>query len=131
MTLAAGSVPSQPFQTPEDAWFWTIGCLLARREGSSSGGRGTLPRPCEPDDVVLCLDRLYRERKIDLSHARVLRCWGERQMPPQRESAGCPGREHRLWRDAMACLEPLLKQKGIVSENSIYKKSVLDLHTNA
>lgn len=100
-----------PFRSAEDAWFWTIGALRARHEGARRDGP-SMPRPCEPDDVVRCLDGLYRRRRIDLGHARVLRTWGERQMAP----ASCLGRggECRLWQEAMERLDPILRQKGIV-----------------
>jgi hypothetical protein len=64
----------QPFTTAEEAWFWTMQALIARREGARIvAGAGLTARPCEPDDVVKCLDRLYRQRRIDLQHARILR----------------------------------------------------------
>jgi hypothetical protein len=117
-----------PFTTTEDAWFWTVGSLRARREG---GGSQTtpVPRPCDPDDVLLCIDRLYRDGKIELSHARVLRCWGDRQIPPQRGATPSPNQELSLWREAMACLQPVLEQKGIVIKSSRFRKSVVDMHT--
>src|ERR1700728_3183065 len=73
----------EPFGTAEHAWMWTMSALIARREGARyTANKGTVTRPCEPDDVVKCLDALYRQRRIDLCHAHVLRIWGERQMPP-------------------------------------------------
>ena len=105
-------VVAEKFQSAEQAWFWTMGALVARREGTRSRG-GATPRPCEPDDVLRCLDQLYRRRRIDLLHARVLRFWGERQMAPD------PGRarensDWRIWREAMDRLEWPLRVKGIV-----------------
>ena len=103
---------SVPFRSAAEAWFWTMGALLARREGSgrSSGG---VPRPCDPDDVVKSLDRLYCAGKIQLRHARILRIWGERQTPPD---ASHPGErvEFELWNEALARLEWPLRIKGIV-----------------
>jgi hypothetical protein len=107
-TRAAGT----PFSCTEDAWFWTVGALRSRLEGARHGG-AHVPRPCEPDDVVRCLDSLYRQRRIDLSHARVLRVWGERQMRPDRCRAR--GGECQLWQEAMTRLDPVLRQKGIVA----------------
>jgi hypothetical protein len=104
--------PGTPFPCTEDAWFWTIGALRSRREGARHGG-SYVPRPCEPDDVVRCLDSLYQQRRIDLSHARVLRVWGERQMRPDRLRARHG--ECQLWQEAMARLEPVLRRKGIVA----------------
>jgi hypothetical protein len=74
---------TEPFASAEEAWFWTMAALIARRDGARIvSGAGLVQRPCEPDDVVRCLDRLYRQRRIDLQHARILRIWGERQSAP-------------------------------------------------
>ena len=72
---------AQPFRTPEAAWFWTMGVLVARRDGVGASF-GTQRQVCEPDDVVMTLDRLYRQRRVDLAHARILRVYGERGTPP-------------------------------------------------
>jgi hypothetical protein len=103
---------AEPFEDVEQAWFWTMGALRARHDGASAG-RGSVPRPCEPDDVVRCLDQLYRHRRIDLAHARILRSWGERQMAPGADN----GSRHdaALWREALGRLDCLLRGKGIIS----------------
>jgi hypothetical protein len=120
-----GMIPAPPlappFATTEDAWFWTMGALLARREGGRRDGPKQ-PRPCEPDDVVRCLDGLYRHRRIDLRHARVLRMWGERQTSPGRDRG--PSDDCRLWREAIDRLGPLLRQKGIVALQEIGKNTL-------
>ena len=60
-----------------------MAALMARRAGARyTANQGRAVRPCEPDDVVKCLDRLYRQRRVDLTHARILRRWGERQFAP-------------------------------------------------
>ncbi len=102
----------EPFRTGEEAWFWTLTALAARREGS--GSRGVrIPRPCDPDDVMKCLDMLYRQRRIHLEHARILRLWGDRRIAPNPARAvECP--DWRLWREAMERLEWPLRVKGIV-----------------
>lgn len=106
---------TQPFRDAEEAWLWTMAALMARREGARySAGKGRVSRPCEPDDVVRCLDTLYRQRRLSLSHARILRIWGDRQMAPNPAFAS----EHtdsRLWREALERLEWLLRVKGIVA----------------
>ncbi len=101
-----------PFASPEDAWFWTVGALRSRHDGARHGG-ARVPRPCEPDDIVRCLDSLYRQRRIDLGHARVLRIWGERQMRP--DQCNARSGEYRLWHEAMERLAPILRRKGIVT----------------
>lgn len=104
---------AEPFRNAEQAWFWTIGALTARREGASGPG-SSITRPCDPDDVLKCLDTLYRGRRIDLVHARILRIWGERRIAP---NAGYPT-EHAdatIWREALERLEWPLRVKGIIS----------------
>lgn len=126
-TPSASAVRSRarvtPFASAEEAWLWTMAALVARREGAPlTSLRHTAPtpamgftppaRPCDPDDVVRCLDRLYRQRRIDLAHARVLRIWGERQVAPDREH---DFGDHRLWAEALDRLEWPLRQKGILA----------------
>jgi hypothetical protein len=104
----------QPFRSAADAWFWTMASLRARRDGVRSRPAGCFARPCQPDDILKSLDGLYRQRRIDLAHARVLRVWGERGVAPdphyQAERA-----EAVLWREAMDRLEWPLRVKGIVA----------------
>jgi hypothetical protein len=105
----------QPFVNAEEAWLWTMSALIARREGARySANKGRVRRPCDPDDVVKCLDGLYRQRRIDLAHARVLRIWGERQMAPSR-SVVAEHYDHELWAEALGRLEWPLRIKGIVA----------------
>ena len=93
---------TEAFRSVEEAWFWTMAALTARRDGARIvSGAGLVQRPCEPDDVVKCLDRLYRQRRIDLQHARILRIWGERQQAPdprRRAKAAIRGCGGKRWR---------------------------------
>src|SRR5690348_5720112 len=74
VSTAAPSGRAEPFRDAEAAWFWTMAALRARHEGARyTANQGKVSRPCEPDDVVKCLDQLYRRRRIDLVHARILR----------------------------------------------------------
>jgi hypothetical protein len=109
---AAGLPRTEPFRTAEHAWFWTMAALKARRDGTGGGGMGRC-RPCDPDDIVKSLDMLYRRRRIDLVHARILRIWGERQTAPNPAYASekC---DWRLWTEALERLEWSLRVKGIV-----------------
>jgi hypothetical protein len=105
----------EPFRSAEEAWLWTMAALVARREGARyTANQGRVTRPCEPDDVVKCLDALYRRRRIDLVHARILRIWGERQAAPNPAYAG-ERSDARLWREALDRLEWPLRVKGIVA----------------
>ncbi len=110
----AALAAATPFATVEEAWFWTMAALVARRDGARfRAGLARRQRPCEPDDVVTCLDRLYRQRRIDLAHVRILRIWGERgttpdpRMPAERNDL-------KLWNEALSRLAFPLRQKGIV-----------------
>lgn len=114
--MVGGGRAATPFSSPAEAWFWTIAALQARWEGSNGQG-GAVPRPCDPDDIILCLDRLYRARRLDQAHVVVLRDWGRRQMAPA--SANMADGACRLWDEAMACLGWALQQKGIVRKKSV------------
>src|SRR5215470_5564618 len=103
--VAAAQRRCEPFRDAEQAWLWTMAALVARRDGARyTANQGKVTRPCEPDDVVRCLDGLYRRRRIDLVHARILRIWGERQAAPNPAVASerC---DWRLWREALERLE--------------------------
>ena len=106
-----GAVP-EPFRSAEQAWFWTIAALTARHEGATRPG-GSVPRPCDPDDVMRCLDLLYYRKRIDLSHARVLRDWGERGVAPDGRYPA-ERTEARLWQEALERLDWPLRVRGIV-----------------
>ena len=105
----------QPFESAEEAWLWTMAALTARRDGARYGAnKGLVSRPCDPDDVVRCLDALYRQQKITLAHARVLRLWGERQTAPSAVVA-VERQDHSLWVEALARLEWSFRVKGILA----------------
>lgn len=92
-----------------------MAALIARREGARyTANQGLVSRPCDPDDVIRCLDQLYRQRRIDLVHARILRAWGERQLSPS-ASIHAERNDHRLWTEALQRLEWALRMKGIVT----------------
>lgn len=111
---ASDGPTTQPFRDAEEAWLWTMAALIARREGARfTANKGRVSRPCEPDDVVRCLDALYRQRRVDLTHARILRIWGERQATPNPAFA-TERTDWHLWREALERLEWPLRMKGIV-----------------
>jgi hypothetical protein len=104
-----------PFSSADEAWIWTMSALMARREGARIvAGAGTKLRPCDPDDVVKCLDRLYRHRRIDLVHARIMRIWGERGTAPDPRHLNEKADWH-IWSEAMRRLDWPLRMKGIVA----------------
>ena len=87
--------------------------LLARRDGCGMTWRPVGERrPCDPEDVFSCLDRLYRARNLQLQHVvRVLRMWGERQTAPDGRGQSD---DWRVWQQAMAELEWSLRGRRIV-----------------
>ena len=114
-----GTVPklgpySTPFCHAIEAWFWASGAIASRRDGCRSGSGSGVVRPCEPDDVMTCLDQLYQKQRITLAHARVLVKWGERRVAPcAREPA--EANDARLWGEALLRLEWVMRAKGILA----------------
>ena len=105
----------EPFHSAEEAWLWTAAALTARLDGARvAAGRGRVQRPCEPDDVVRVLDRLFASRKVTLAHARILSSWGRLQQAPDPHRLEQQA-DHRLWRDALALIEPSLRSRGVGS----------------
>jgi hypothetical protein len=97
----------EPFLSAEAAWFWTAAALRAAPARPS-------PAPCRVEDVVKCLDTLYRRRRIELLHARILRIWGERGVAPNPARAR-ERSDWRIWREALDRLEGPLRAHGIVT----------------
>ena len=111
--MAASTTQARPFESPDQAWFWTMSALQARATGTSGRGRAGTERPCDPDDVIRTLDQLYRSRRIDLLHARILRIWGERGTSPSPHYPS-EARDAAIWREAMDRLGARLRARGIV-----------------
>jgi hypothetical protein len=107
------SAPGEPFASPEQAWFWTMAALQARAQGTGRRSGAGVARNCDPDDVIRALDQLYRARRIDLLHARILRIWGERGQVPQATHPR-EARDAAIWREAMDRLGGRLRARGIV-----------------
>ncbi len=92
-----------------------MAALIARREGARyTANQGLTARPCDPDDVIKCLDALFRQKRVTLAHARVLRIWGERQIAPS-PAVVAEHNDHRLWLEALERLQWPLQGKGIVA----------------
>jgi hypothetical protein len=100
-----------PFLSAEAAWFWTAHALRAARDPSV---RRPGPAPCRVEDVMKCLDSLYRRRRIELLHARILRIWGARGVAPNPARAR-ERSDWRIWREAIERLEGPLRAQGIVA----------------
>lgn len=107
----------EPFRTCDAAWLWCFARLMERRETARPQPADmNPPRPCDPDDIVKVVDRLYRQRQIELAHAKILREWGEAGRPPNQD---WPAERSaaRLWREAMRAMDLPLRLKGIVQES--------------
>jgi hypothetical protein len=100
--------PAPTFPTVEAAWFWTMARLAERREGRIEPGSTD-----RVDQAVKLLDRLYRQGKIHLGHARVLRVWCERSAVPDPD---VPSERYdaELWREAIQALDEPMRVAGIV-----------------
>ena len=106
------------FDTVEEAWFWFIAAQNARIDGARfASGVGVHMRPCEPIDILKVLDGLYRQRRLLRDHLLVLRHYGQRMMPPERNRVK-EQRAYYIWAEAMERMEPILQRKGIVREDS-------------
>lgn len=107
-----------PFESTQEAWFWFITAQQARNDGARIvSGAGSIKRPCEPVDILKILDNLYRTRRLVRDHLLVLRHYGRRHMPPERDRAK-EKRAYYIWSEAMERLEAAFEKKGIVKPNS-------------
>jgi hypothetical protein len=107
--------PAAAFATPAEAWFWGMQCFAARAEGARfRAGQSDLARPCEPDDLLIPLERLARAGRLRGAHIRTLFAFGRRLVPPdprRREEA----RAAALWDEALDRLATPWRAKGIVA----------------
>jgi hypothetical protein len=113
-TPPRGSAPQRrgrQFRDAEACIIWMVRALAAEAEG---GQRTAAPAICTPAEIVKCLDTLYRRRRIDLHHVRILRLWGHRGCAP--DAANPMERaDWRVWREALDRLEWPLRSLGIIS----------------
>ncbi len=109
---------STPFTSAEEAWFWFIQAQAARADGARIvAGASDVSRPCEPVDIYRVMERLYRGRCLLMDHIMVLRHYGRRLLPPDpRRAKEC--RAHVLWSEALAKMEDIFIDKGIVAQRS-------------
>ena len=92
-----------PFASAQAAWF-----AVALALNSSS-----MCRDPQVDSIIRCLDRLYRNRRIELLHARILRIWGRRGIPPN-PARPSERSDWQIWREALERLDGPLRAEGIV-----------------
>ena len=94
-----------PFESADEAWYWTLDCLDARHEGSRAEASLKVGRPCDPDDVVNAMRRL----ELSPVHCRTVVAWGKKRIEPYADTDA-----RRFWDEAMARLGAVLREKGIV-----------------
>lgn len=110
----SSNAQTTPFDNAEEAWMWFIVAQEARNDGArTAAGLGLTHRPCEPTDILKCVDRLYRHRRLVMDHLLVLRHYGKRQLSPDPRRIK-EVRAFALWKEALERLEPILVRKGIV-----------------
>lgn len=115
-TFSATSSPVvQPFGSAEEAWFWS------QKPQSDSP---PITRPCDPMQLFMMVERLYRQRHLTLDHLHVMRFYGQRQKRPN------PGlrqekRAHFLWVDAMRRLHAVFEKNGVVKSH--FQRALIDL----
>lgn len=90
---------------------WTIQTLSAEADSQAPPPP---PAICTPAEVVKCLDTLYRRRRIDLHHVRILRLWSHRGRAPNPEEP-MERADWRIWREALDRLDWPLRSLGIIS----------------
>lgn len=104
-----------PFATPAEAWFWGVQCLAARAEGARfRADQSALARPCEPDDLLVAVERLVRAGRLRAAHVRTLFAFGRRLAPPDAREPG-EQRAALLWDEALDRLSTPWRSKGIVA----------------
>lgn len=110
----AAAIPGVPFDSAEDAWFWTTQCILARTEGARIvAGLGLAIRPCEPEDLLATVERLHRQGPLTRHHLEILSEYGQRLQAPDHRNRG-EERAARLWDEALDKCATIWRRKGIV-----------------
>ena len=104
----------EPFPDASSAWFWALSALKARHAGAGGGGF-RIVRPCDPDDVVVAVERLHRSGRLYSAHVHVLQTWGARGIAPD-AMLQCDREAALLWRQALATLRHSLRAKGIIND---------------
>lgn len=107
--------PAAAFATAAEAWFWGMQCFAARAEGARfRADQSLLARPCEPDDLLVSVERLVRGGRLLAAHVRILFGFGRRMVAPDprcREEAQAA----QLWDEALDRLTTPWRTKGIVA----------------
>lgn len=106
---------AEPFDNAEEAWFWAMGCLVAREDGARFvAGLGLRERPCLPDDLIVSAERMGAAGRLNPSHLQVLAGYGRRLLAPDSRARSEQGAA-RLWNEALDLLSTVWRRKGIVA----------------
>lgn len=116
-TSNAEQVSIEPFNNTQEAWFWFMQANEAKVIGAKcSPGMGVISRPCEPEDIMNIVNKLYRQRNLLIDHVRILAHYGKKLCAPNknryREQKACT-----IWREAISKIEPVFMSKGIIKGN--------------
>lgn len=104
-----------PFDSAAEAWFWCMQCLAAREEGARiTAGLALVPRPCDPEDVLVAAERLARAGRLRRGHVQVLVRAGRALLPPDPQNRATETAA-RLWDEALDSLATVLAARGIVA----------------
>jgi len=103
------------FESAEEAWFWGVQGMQSRLAGARVlPGMARAVRPCEASDIINCVARLQRQRRLSATDVGVLFLYGRHAVPPY-----ALGRRHRqavpVWERAMDLLAVVMEQKGIIA----------------
>ena len=112
--ISTESGETKLFANGQEAWFWFMQANEAKIIGAKcSPGMGAVSRPCEPEDIMNVINKLYRQRSLLIDHVRILAHYGKKLCAPNkdryREQKACT-----LWKEAMNKIEPILMKKGII-----------------
>jgi len=104
----------EKFNNTQEAWFWFIQANEAKILGAKcSPGMGTISRPCEPEDIMNIVHKLYRTRTLLIDHIRILAHYGKKLSAPNKDRYK-EQKAYTLWREAINKLEPVMVKKGII-----------------
>ena len=101
-----------PFKDSEEAWFWY--CRYEERSVFRSGkGARDVLRPCQLDDIYICVARLFIDKKIGRRHIKTLVKYGNLLVPPD-PRIEAEAMDALWWDDALDKLHTILAKKGVV-----------------
>ncbi len=105
-----------PFENVEEAWLWGVKGVKSRIEGVRMlPGMSRVERPCEAVDVVNCVAKLRRSRRLSQQQIAILFLYGQHDVPP-RVLGGNHAQAAIVWDEALNVLKSELQQKGIVAQ---------------